>query len=74
MSKHAHDNSTARETEYLDVREHILRERLLADLSGMLILPLTDRPPGTHSDARNVAVINKRLRRSGKYDTSQGLL
>lgn len=75
MFKHAHKKSTARATEYLDVREHVSRERLLADLSGVLILPLTDRPPGTHSDVRNVTAINNRLRRSGKYnDISQGLL
>lgn len=75
MFKHIHDDSTNGETEYLDVREHVPRESLLADLSGVLILPLTNRPPGTHSDMRNVTAINKRLRRSGKYnDFSPGLL
>lgn len=69
-----HDSSI-RETQYLDVREHVSRESLLADLSGVLTLPLTYRPPGTHSDARNVTAINTRPRRSGKHnDILQRLL
>lgn len=68
IRRNVRNYSIAREIEYLDVSEHVLRERLLADLSGVLILPLTDRPSGTQSDVRNVTAINKRLWGSGKYN------